>query len=155
MTLSALDSSELAHEACWISHLFVEHPSGSKLLRQSSGRVYESAQENSLASNVEDFAVFESDPALGLFYTGGGVNPEIVLQGWSDSNWAGDFDTRRSTTGYCFTLGSGAISWSSKRQPTVALSSTEAEYRAVCGAWMFTTSVFEAILRQPELHGDS
>ena len=45
---------------------------------------------------------------------------------------AGDVDNRRSTIGYCFTLGSGAISWSSKKQPTIALSSTEAEYRAAC-----------------------
>ena len=39
---------------------------------------------------------------------------------------------RRSTIGYCFTLGLGAISWSSKKQPTVALLSIEAEYRAAC-----------------------
>ena len=54
----------------------------------------------------------------------------MVLTGWSDSDWAGDVDHKRSTTGYCFTLGAGGISWSSKKQPTVALSSTEAEYRA-------------------------
>ena len=45
----------------------------------------------------------KATPDLGLFYTRGGVNPEIVLQGWSDSDWAGDFGTKRSTTGYCFT----------------------------------------------------
>jgi hypothetical protein len=52
------------------------------------------------------------------------------LGGYTDSDWAGDTDTRRSTAGYVFNIGSAAISWSSKRQPTVALSSTEAEYMA-------------------------
>ena len=51
-----------------------------------------------------------------------------VLFGFSDADWAGDHDTRRSTSGFVFNIGSGAISWSSKRQPTVALSSCEAEY---------------------------
>lgn len=50
------------------------------------------------------------------------------LQGYTDADWAGDHDTRRSTSGYIFNVGSGANSWSSKRQPTVALSSCEAEY---------------------------
>ena len=50
------------------------------------------------------------------------------LTGYTDADWAGDIETRRSTSGYIFNLGSGAISWSSKRQPTVALSSCEAEY---------------------------
>lgn len=50
------------------------------------------------------------------------------LQGYNDADWAADLDTGRSTSGYIFNLGSGAISWLSKRQPTVALSSCEAEY---------------------------
>lgn len=50
------------------------------------------------------------------------------LKGYTDSDWAGDQDTRRSTSGYVFNVGSGAVSWSSKRQPTVALSTCEAEY---------------------------
>jgi hypothetical protein len=50
------------------------------------------------------------------------------LEGYTDSDWAGDQDTRRSTSGYVFNLGSAAVSWSSKRQPTVALSTCEAEY---------------------------
>jgi len=50
------------------------------------------------------------------------------LSGYTDADWGGDTATRRSTSGYIFNLGSGAISWSSKRQPTVALSSCEAEY---------------------------
>jgi hypothetical protein len=57
-----------------------------------------------------------------------------TLIGFCDSDWAGDVDSRRSVTGYCFTLGSGCISWISKKQPTVALSSIEAEYKAACFA---------------------
>ncbi len=43
--------------------------------------------------------------------------------GYTDADWVGDQDTRRSPSGFVFNSGSGAISWSSKRQPTVALSS--------------------------------
>ncbi|KAK2967493.1 hypothetical protein RJ640_010134 [Escallonia rubra] len=49
------------------------------------------------------------------------------LVGFSDSDWAGCLDDRRSTSGSIFNLGSGAITWTSKRQPTVALSSSEAD----------------------------
>jgi hypothetical protein len=42
----------------------------------------------------------------------------------------GDFEDRRSTTGFVFIMGGGAISWSSKRQPTIALSTTKVEYMA-------------------------
>lgn len=51
------------------------------------------------------------------------------LKGYSDSDWGGDPETFRSTSGFVFNVGSGAVSWSSKRQPTVALSTCEAEYR--------------------------
>ena len=53
-----------------------------------------------------------------------------VMEGYCDADYAGDMDTRRSTTGYVFIFKGGAISWSSKLQPTVAASTAEAEYMA-------------------------
>lgn len=54
-----------------------------------------------------------------------------LILGYSDSDWAGDVDTRRSTSGYVFLMCGAAISWSSKLQTSPALSSTEAEYMAL------------------------
>ena len=67
--------------------------------------------------------------ALRLHLGGGG---ELV--GWCDADWAGDIDTRRSTTGFIFKLGDGAIAWSSKRQGIVTGSTAESEYTAACAA---------------------
>jgi hypothetical protein len=57
-----------------------------------------------------------------------------IISGYSDSNWAGDLDDRRSTTGMIIKIGESVIAWKSKKQPTVALSSTEAEYMAATEA---------------------
>ena len=53
---------------------------------------------------------------------------EDTMEGFSDSDWAGCVDTRRSTSGFVWIMGGGAICWRSKLQTIVALSSTEAEY---------------------------
>lgn len=66
-----------------------------------------------------------------LIYNG---NQGTELVGFSDSDWAGCIDTRRSTTGYVFIMGGAAITWQSKRQPSTALSSMEAEYMALAAA---------------------
>jgi hypothetical protein len=64
---------------------------------------------------------------LGITYT----QQEPKLTGYCDSDWAGCLDTRRSTTGYMFTLAGGPISWCSAIQKVVALSTCEAEYMAL------------------------
>ncbi|KAI3056906.1 hypothetical protein CBS147353_11111 [Aspergillus niger] len=51
-----------------------------------------------------------------------------MLKGFTDADWGGCRNTRRSTAGYLFNIGSGAISWQSKRQSVVALSTCEAEF---------------------------
>ncbi|KAM4036340.1 uncharacterized protein ACNLHF_015259 [Anomaloglossus baeobatrachus] len=52
----------------------------------------------------------------------------LKLTGYADADWAGDSHDRKSTSGYVFKLGESSISWSSRKQVSVALSSTEAEY---------------------------
>ncbi|KAK0603198.1 hypothetical protein LWI29_002398 [Acer saccharum] len=63
----------------------------------------------------------------GIFYKKSG-NKELVA--FTDSDYAGDLEDRKSTSGYVFILSGGAVSWSSKKQPIVTLSTTEAEFVA-------------------------
>ena len=71
--------------------------------------------------------------SLGLIY---GKCEVFTIQGFSDSDWGTDSDDRRSISGYCFAFShnTGVVSWNSKKQATVALSSSEAEYLAMSSA---------------------
>jgi len=80
--------------------------------------------------------------SLGLFYT---RTDDYRLVGYSDSDWCGDIDYRKSTSGYVFLLGNTTFTWLSKKQPIVTLSTCEAEYVAaswnVCHAvWLSNSS---------------
>jgi hypothetical protein len=69
-----------------------------------------------------------------LGITFGGENPILRPIGFSDASYASDIDTRRSVTGYIYYYGGGPVTWKSKTQTSVALSSFESEYMALGSA---------------------
>ena len=67
-------------------------------------------------------------PNYGLWYS---KDSNACLAGYSDADWAGSVDDRNSTSGGCFYLGNNLALWMSKKQNSVSLSTTKAEYIAV------------------------
>ncbi|KAH9751814.1 hypothetical protein KPL71_014449 [Citrus sinensis] len=88
---------------------------------------------------------------FGLLYS---FSIDYKLVGYSDSNWGGDVDDRKSTTGFVFFMGDTAFTWMSKKQPIVTLSTYEAEYVAatssVCHAIWLRNLLKELSLPQEE-----
>eukprot|EP00268_Persea_americana_P056077 TRINITY_DN6570_c0_g1_i4.p1 TRINITY_DN6570_c0_g1~~TRINITY_DN6570_c0_g1_i4.p1 ORF type:complete len:520 (+),score=81.62 TRINITY_DN6570_c0_g1_i4:3057-4616(+) len=72
------------------------------------------------------FRYLKGTTEMGILYKKGGE----CLVAYSDSDYAGDLEDRKRTSGYVFKIGSGDVAWSSKKQPVVALSTTEAEFIA-------------------------
>jgi hypothetical protein len=102
---------------------------------QALGRHMQASAEAHHAAAKRVLRYLKGTREMGICYgkdvrTGDGE----LLTGYSDSDWAGDVDTRRSVTAYVYQIAGGAVSWSSRLQATVALSSTEAEYMALCAA---------------------
>ena len=76
----------------------------------------------------------------GLWYTHA---PNSTLTGYNDNDFVGSIDDRKITSSYVFHLGTNLISWESKKQPIVSMSSTEAEYVATT-----TTSCHTVCIRR-------
>jgi hypothetical protein len=98
---------------------------------------------------------------LGLWYERR-EKEELLLDGYSDSDLAGDVDSRKSTSGMLFFLCDNAISWQSTKQRVVALSSCEAEYiaasTATCqGVWLagLLGEILEADVARPVIRIDN
>nr|XP_027082202.1 uncharacterized protein LOC113704502 [Coffea arabica] len=90
-------------------------------------RYMESPRETHLLATKRILRYLQGTIEYGLFYKN---SEKLGLFGFTDSDYAGDSNDRKSTSGYVFVMGSAAISWCSKKQPIVTLSTTKAEYVA-------------------------
>ncbi|XP_056647324.1 uncharacterized protein LOC130451986 [Diorhabda sublineata] len=78
---------------------------------------------------------------LGLTYTKH-TNSDVILEGYSDADWATNKESRKSISGSIILYGNNPISWSSKKQTCVALSTAEAEYVAAAQTAQDLINVF-------------
>lgn len=85
-------------------------------------------REPHMSAAIHTLRYLKNNPAQGLHFR---ANTDFTLQAYCDSDWASCPQSRRSISGYFILLGGSPISWKSKKQPTVSLSSTKAEYRSM------------------------
>ena len=108
------------------------------------------AREHWNAAKVT-LSYLKSTSNYGLKYTGfnrDGSEKSITTSAYSDANWAGDKEDRKSTTGYLVSVGNNLTSWKSQKQQTVAQSSAESEYIAVAECTkelLWTNSLLEEL----------
>ncbi|WVZ64319.1 hypothetical protein U9M48_013858 [Paspalum notatum var. saurae] len=100
------------------------------------------------------FRYLKFTPELGLWYSSGS---SLSLRGFLDADHAGCRIDRKSTSGTCQLLGTSLVSWSSRKQASVPLSTIEAEYVAAASCcsqllWMKATLVISALAKNPVLH---
>lgn len=86
---------------------------------------------------------------------GSGKGQNLAVEGYADADYAGDIDTRQSTTGFVLYVKGSLVSWKSRRQHCVTLSTTEAEYLAIgdCekhGLWL--CRLLEHIQQLPQIN---
>ncbi|XP_043695672.1 secreted RxLR effector protein 161-like [Telopea speciosissima] len=84
-------------------------------------------KETHVAAMKRIFRYLKGSIDYGLWYP---RTKDFTLSAYSDANWAGDVDDRKSTSGGAFYLGGSLVAWHSKKQDSVSLSTAEAEYIA-------------------------
>jgi hypothetical protein len=89
-------------------------------------------------------------------------NNEVKLHGFTDSDWVGSVEDRKSTYGLCFSLGYAMISWASRKQKFVALNTVKAEYITTCDActeavWLrkLVSRLFDQVLDSTVIYCDN
>ena len=105
------------------------------------GRFQANPKETHLQAVKRIFKYLQGTQNYGLWYP---RDTDLTLHAYTDADWAGSVDDRKSTSGSAFFMGSRLVSWFSKKQSSIALSTAEAEYVAAASCctqllWMMQT----------------
>jgi hypothetical protein len=84
--------------------------------------------EEHMDAVVRILRYLKSAPGRGLLFS---KNGHLEVEGYTDADWAGSISDRKSTSGYFTFIGGNLVTWRSKKQKVVALSSVEAEFRGM------------------------
>lgn len=117
-----------------------------------ANRHLEKPSKQDVANIKRIFRYINATKNLGIRYNVNNNEDEEELIGYSDSNYAEDVETRKSTTGFVIMYSGGPISWCSKKQSIIALSSTEAEYIAAtecCKEILYFKFLIEELTGKP------
>ncbi|XP_021624975.1 uncharacterized mitochondrial protein AtMg00810-like [Manihot esculenta] len=102
--------------------------SNDKITAMQSTIFFDSTLYKSIVGGLHILRYLKATTSYGLLFS---KSLDTNLNVYMDVDWASDLDDRKSTTGFAIFMDKNLIYWNSKKQQTVAKSSTEAEYRAI------------------------